>query len=92
MPRISDAIRHTQTKDGGIVLDILHGEIFCLNSIGSSILKLLDEGCDEAHIANEISHAYGVSIETARTDVDEFIEALKQHHILASHASRKFHG
>ena len=81
-----------QTIDGGIVLDILHGEIFCLNSIGSRILKLLDEGCEEAHIANEIGRAYGVSIETARTDVGEFIEALKEHHILASTASRELAG
>jgi hypothetical protein len=74
------------------VLDILHGQMFCLNRVGSRILELLEQGWDEAHIAEEIGRTFGVSIETTRTDVDEFIEALKEHHLLESCASRELHG
>ena len=92
MPKISDAIRHVQSKDGAIVLDVFHGQMFCLNPVGSSIFELLDEGCDERLIADEIGRAYGVPIETVRTDVHEFIQALKENHILLSHTSREHDG
>jgi DNA-binding CsgD family transcriptional regulator len=89
MPKIFDAIRHTQSKDGGIVLDTLHGQMFCLNPVGSAILELLEQGCDEAHIADEIGRIYGVSIETVRVDVREFIEALKGHEIVEPDGHRE---
>jgi hypothetical protein len=89
MSKISDAIRHTQTEDGGIVLDILSGRMFCLNPVGSRIFELLVQGCDEALIAEDIARGCGVSTEAVRKDLHEFIEALKEHQILGSPALRK---
>jgi len=82
MFRISDTIRRTETADGGILLDIHHGQMFCLNVVGAKILELMQRGYDEARIADEISRAYGASREVVRADVRDFIESLNKHHIL----------
>ena len=82
MFRISGTIRRTQTQDGGIVLDIHHGQMFCLNVVGSKIIDLLERGLDEEQIADQISRAYAADIEIVRTDVRDFIEVLNKHHIL----------
>jgi hypothetical protein len=82
MFRISDAIRRAQSDDGGVLLDILHGQMFCLNVVGAKILELLEKGFDEAQIAEQVRGAYVMDIETVRADVHEFIEVLNKHHIL----------
>jgi len=82
MFRISDTIRRTQTVDGGILLDIHHGQMFCLNVVGAKILELMQQGYDESRIADEISRSYGASREVVRADVLDFIETLHKHHIL----------
>lgn len=82
MFRISDTIRRTETIDGGILLDVHHGQMFCLNVVGAKILELMQRGYDEARIADEISRDYGASKEVVRLDVIEFIETLQKHHIL----------
>ena len=82
MFRISDTIRRTETVDGGILLDIHHGQMFSLNVVGAKILELMQRGYDETRIADEISRAYGANREVVRADVLEFIETLHKHHIL----------
>ncbi len=82
MFRISDTIRRTETVDGGILLDVLHGQMFCLNIVGAKILELMQRGHDETRIADEISRDYGASREVVRADVRDFIENLHKHHIL----------
>jgi hypothetical protein len=82
MFRISDTIRQTQTVDGGILLDVHHGQMFCLNIVGAKILELMQRGYDEPRIADEISRDYGASREVVRADVIEFIEVLHKNHIL----------
>jgi hypothetical protein len=82
MLRISKAIRRTQTPDGGILLDVERGQMFCLNAIGSKILNLLDRGCDEAQIAFLLSVACGEDVDTVRADVDDFLDVLRQHQIV----------
>ena len=82
MHRLSDTIRQTQTMDGGILLDVHHGQMFCLNLVGARIIQLLERGYDQLRIADEISRDYGANREVVRADVCEFIEALEKHHIL----------
>jgi len=64
------------------LLDVHHGQMFCLNIVGAKILLLIERGYDESRIADEISRDYGASKEVVRTDVIEFIETLEKHHIL----------
>lgn len=82
MFKLSDTIRRTQTVDGGILLDVHHGQMFCLNVVGAKILELMQRGYDESHIADEISRDYGANREVVRADVIEFIETLQKHHVL----------
>ncbi len=82
MFRISDTIRETRTADGGILLDVHHGQMFCLNVVGAKMLELLRRGHDESRITDEISRNYGVSADIVFGDVAEFIETLRRHHIL----------
>jgi len=82
MFQISETIRRTQTVDGGVLLDIHHGQMFSLNLVGAKILDLLAQGYDEPRIADEISREFQVSQEVVRGHVLEFIEMLEKHHIL----------
>ena len=82
MFRISDTIRRTETQDGGVLLDVHHGQMFCLNIVGAKILDLMQRGYDESRIADEISRSYGANRAVVRADVTEFIENLHKHHIL----------
>lgn len=82
MFRIAGTIRRTQTEDGGILLDIHHGQMFCLNVVGSKIIELLERGLDEAQIAEQVSSAFAADIDTVRADVRDFIDVLNKHHIL----------
>jgi tRNA A37 methylthiotransferase MiaB len=82
MFRIPDTIRSTRTDEGGIVLDVHHGQMFRLNGVGSKILGLVENGYEETQIAAEITRAYGVDSKIARDHVHDFIEALLEHHIL----------
>jgi hypothetical protein len=82
MHTISTTIRKTQTADGAILLDVKRGQIFCLNAIASTILEMLASGHREREIVDHLSAACGVEIETVRSDVRDFIEALNRHHVL----------
>ncbi len=82
MLRISETIRRTETQDGGILLDVHHGQMFSLNLVGAKILELLRQGYDEPRITEEISRAYQIDRNTVQRDVVEFIENLQKHHIL----------
>jgi len=82
MFQISNDIRSTQTQDGSVLLDIHHGQMFCLNLVASKILELLARGYDEPRIAEEISNGYGVAMDIASADVRELLDALYRHHIL----------
>jgi hypothetical protein len=46
--------------------------MFCLNIVGTKILELMQQGCDESRIADEISKSYGASREVVRADVRDF--------------------
>lgn len=82
MYRVSEGVRSTHGQDGAIVLDIRQGQMFNLNLVGSRILELLAAGATESAIVDEISQKFDVSRDIAESDVREFIESLKQHHLV----------
>lgn len=82
MFRVPDTIRSAQTPDGAVLLDVHHGQMFCLNVVGAKILALMRRGYDESRIADEISRDYGIKQDIVLADVIEFIEMLQKHHIL----------
>jgi coenzyme PQQ synthesis protein D (PqqD) len=80
--KLSGQIRSTHNQDGAVVLDILHGQMYRLNFVGSRMLELLKQGCPEAQITDEISQAFGVPRETVATDLREFLAHLEKHHLI----------
>jgi Coenzyme PQQ synthesis protein D (PqqD) len=80
--KLSAQVRSTHHQDGAVVLDILHGQMFRLNLVGSRMLELLKQGCAEEQITAEISGAFGVPPETVTTDFREFLAHLEKHHLV----------
>jgi hypothetical protein len=91
MYRVSATVRSTHGQDGAIALDIRQGQMFNLNLVGSKILELLESGATESAIVEEVSQKFKVSREIAERDILEFIESLKQHHLLEPSGSNGQH-
>jgi hypothetical protein len=82
MYRIVESVRSSHGQDGAVILDIRHGQMFNLNPVGSKVFELLRTGAEEPAIVEEICHQFAVSRDVAESDIREFIESLKQHHLV----------
>jgi hypothetical protein len=82
MFRLSEQVRSTHNQDGAVVLDILHGQMFRLNLVGSRMLELLKGGHTENEIAEQISKEFSVGREVVSLDLREFLAHLERHHLL----------
>ncbi len=82
--KLSEYVRSTHSQDGAVVLDILHGEMFRLNLVGSRMLELLQQGCTEAQIVQEVSKQCGAAPEVVTTDFRDFVAHLEKNHLLES--------
>lgn len=80
--KLSALVRSTHNQDGAIVLDVLHGEMFRLNFVGSRMLELLKEGRTETQIAEELSKEFGAAREAVAIDLHEFLTHLQKHRLL----------
>ena len=80
--KLSAQLRSTHNQDGAIVLDILHGEMYRLNFVGSRMLELLKQGRTETQIADDLSKEFGATRETVAADLQEFLAHLEKHHLL----------
>jgi hypothetical protein len=83
MSRWNEHIRSTHTPDGGIVLDINEGRMFSLNSSGSVIFQFLENGLPEDQIVKELVRRFGIPVEVAKSDLDEFRQSLSNLTLLA---------
>ena len=88
---LADSIRRTQTEDGGILLDIHHGQMFSLNAVGSQIIELLEKGLDERTNRRSRGPDYAADMETIRADVRDFIAVLQKTSHPASAMRRSRH-
>jgi len=86
---VSAGVRSTRNEDGGIVLDIHHGQMFRLNPVGALILDSIGKGCTETEIAKEISRQCNVSEQTAVADVREFVKSLAEHKLVRTPQGEK---
>lgn len=82
MYRVSHDVRSTHSLEGGVALDTRQGHIFNLNFVGSRILELLKSGRSEPEIVETIRGDFGVGLETAEVDVQEFLRALVDHKLI----------
>jgi Coenzyme PQQ synthesis protein D (PqqD) len=79
---VSPGVRSTRNGDGGIVLDIDHGQMFRLNPVAALILEALGKGRAETEIVHEISQQYSISDEIAMADVREFLQSLEEYKLV----------
>jgi hypothetical protein len=83
MPAMRERIRSTHTTDGGTVLDIDKGRMFSLNSSASAIYQMMEAGLCEGKIAEELVRRFGISVDVAKRDLNDFRETLKNYALLA---------
>jgi hypothetical protein len=75
-------VRATHGPDGATVLDILRGQMFRLNFVGSRILELLKQGLTDQEIADQLAREFGIERLAAEADRREFVQTLKKNHLL----------
>jgi hypothetical protein len=86
MSPIPERPRSVHTPDGGVVLDVYGGKMFSLNSTGSLVFQLLEQGASEERVVEELMERFRVSPEIARADVAEFRHALGRFRLLGNTA------
>jgi hypothetical protein len=69
--------------DGAIILDLDRGCMLAANQVGAAIWQLLEEQRSEQDIVAAIQERYGIPSAQAAADVGEFIESLREHHLLS---------
>jgi hypothetical protein len=80
--KLSEHVRSTHNQDGAVVLDVLHGQMYRLNLVGSRMLELLKEGRTEDQIVDRISREFGVDRGIVAQDFREFLAHLEKHHLI----------
>jgi hypothetical protein len=85
----SPDVRVALADDSGVLIQLRTGGCFILNRSGARIWRLLMDGISTAGIAENIS-AYGdVSLECARKDVQQFLQALEKSQIISTRRTRR---
>ena len=64
-------------KDSGLIVDLVTGKNFTVNSTGMVIFRDFIEGLEPSEILEAVCYEFGVDSETARRDMDEFLLDLK---------------
>jgi Coenzyme PQQ synthesis protein D (PqqD) len=80
--KIAEGVRSTHNRDGAVVLDIHHGQMFTLNLVGSKILEMLERGCPETQMVEEITRKFRIRPDIVERDVREFLECLEKHRLV----------
>ena len=88
MIRLSGSVRSTHSADGGVILDVKHGQIFRFNSTGSRILQLLRSGAEKPEIARMLVREFSADPATAESDTNVFLAALRQNALLEPQSLR----
>ena len=79
---LSEYVRSTHSQDGAIALDIREGKMFRMNLVGSRIVELLRTALSESEIVERLALEFAAERATVAADVREFLEQLRQHHLL----------
>jgi Coenzyme PQQ synthesis protein D (PqqD) len=80
--KLSEHVRSTHGQDGAVVLDIREGKMFRINLVGSRIVELLRMELSESELVRKLAVEFAAERATVTTDVREFLEQLRQQHLL----------
>ena len=75
-------LRTVANQDGAAILDTRLGTILTLNFTGAYVWQALGRGEAPETIAMDLSAETGEQLDSIERDVREFIEALKEQHLL----------
>jgi hypothetical protein len=82
--RINQSRVEWREVEGEIVaLDLKASEYFTLNPTGTVLWGVLIEGATRAQLVEALIKRYGVSEQTATTDVGEFLDSLEKRGLIA---------
>lgn len=82
MYRVSDKVVFREIDDRIVLINLESGFYYSLNESGCFIFNLLRKNKDLPEVLNELRGKYGVSVETADKDLEQFIEALEKEKII----------
>jgi hypothetical protein len=82
--KLSEHVRSTHNQDGAIALDIREGKMFRMNFVASRIVELLRMALSESEIVERLALEFAVERAAVATDVREFLEQMRRHHLLDS--------
>jgi hypothetical protein len=78
----SASVRQIDSEDGAALLDVKQGLCFSMNPVGLKIWGMLKLNQSIDQITNQLVGEFGLPEEQLRKDVFEFVENLKQNHLL----------
>lgn len=77
-------VRANLTDDNLIVLDLVKGQIFTANTIGSRIWRgLFVDNQPQEQVVEVIATEFGTTVETVSKDVEKFVVQLQQRGLVA---------
>jgi hypothetical protein len=79
----STHLRTIANQDGAAILNSAAGTITTLNSTGAFVWQGLERGEDVEMIAQNLARETGEEVTAIRKDLPEFIDALKNQHLLS---------
>lgn len=80
----TEHVRANVTDDNLIVLDLVKGQIFTANMIGSRIWRgLFVDNQPKEQLVEAIAREWGTSPEIVATDIERFVVQLKQQGLVA---------
>jgi hypothetical protein len=83
MPSTKPNIQTVVDQDGAAILDIDRGLILTLNPTGAYVWGELERGHSVAAVIAKLVHETGQERFVVEADVHDFIQALKENHLLA---------
>ena len=83
--RLSPNAKTVTNSDGGVLLDLSKGNLVRLNATAAVIVDLLVHGSTEEHIVSEISARCSIDPKTVSSDVQSFLDSLKDLGLLEEH-------
>ncbi|WP_420237171.1 PqqD family protein [Telmatobacter bradus] len=82
MRNSSTHLRTIANQDGAVILNSAAGTITTLNSTGAFVWQALERGENQDAIVADLARETGEQVDTLKRDVQKFIDALKNQHLL----------
>lgn len=84
MDIFNEYVQIREEKFGTVIFETLREKVFVTNETGKEIINLLQKGMNVDEIVEILRKTYPVAYQEIRKDVLDFIEQLKDNHILTN--------